>query len=84
MHEVRIALADNGYVLKFDDPEILERNRDSDRWQDPERQRVYSSPEALVADLSNLLPLLEKGEDESSDTYKGALAEAFSKEDPND
>lgn len=79
MDYMRISVADNGLILAYDDPEIRAQNRKSDSsWQDPERQRVYETPEALLADLTTLLPQLRK-KPEASDDFDEALTEAFKK-----
>ena len=80
MDYIRISVADNGYILAYDDPEIREQNRKSDSsWQDPERQRVYATPEALVEDLKGLVPGLKKKDTSVEDDFAGALNEAFTK-----
>lgn len=79
MQRITIEPADNGFVLCYQDPAIVKRNRDSDHWEDPERRRVYSTPEALAKDLMAVLPLMEKPEPKPENDYNDALAEAFSK-----
>jgi len=79
MDYMRISVADNGLILSYDDPQIKAQNRKSDSsWQDPERQRVYATPEALLADLTELLPQLRKKSDDGDD-FDEALTEAFTK-----
>jgi hypothetical protein len=78
---IRIDVADNGFVLEYDDPEVRALNRGDGPWQDPSRSRVYSTVEALAADLKTVLPLF-KTQDEEMDkaaVYKTALNEAFAK-----
>lgn len=80
MDYMRISVADNGLILAYDDPEIRAQNRKSDsEWQDPERQRVYETPEALLADLATLIPGLTKQEKSSKDEFDDAVTEAFTK-----
>lgn len=77
MDYMRISVADNGLILSYDDPQIRAQNRqENSSWQDPERQRVYATPEALLADLTELLPQLRKKPDDGED-YDDALTEAF-------
>lgn len=83
MNYLRISVVDNGYVLHFDDPKIRERNRKEDNWTDPERQRIYDTPEALVADLQKLLPLLQATPPAEEDVYEDAITEAFNKVERN-
>lgn len=80
MNCIRLTVADNGFVLSYDDPEIRDSNRGDGPWKDPERQRVYETPEALVADLGKLLPLLKPEEPPTeTESYRDALSEVFSK-----
>lgn len=80
MDYMRISVADNGLILAYDDPEIRAQNRKSDsEWQDPERQRVYETPEALLADLATLIPGLRKADKSDGDEYDEAVTEAFNK-----
>lgn len=84
---VRIEVADNGFTLTYTDPEVAERNRIPDRpYEDEQRKRVYNTSEALLADLTKLLPLLQaeccddESEPDDATEFKRAMAEAFSKE----
>ncbi len=78
MNDLRIAVADNGMILSFDDPEVRKKNRESDKgWEDPTRQRVYETPEALLADLKVLLPLLHAEPPADADDYETAIKVAF-------
>lgn len=79
MNCIRIEVADNGLILSYDDPEVKAKNRSSDgQWVDPERQRVYETPEALLADLQKLVPLLKAAPQEPApDVYASAIDEAF-------
>jgi hypothetical protein len=79
MNCIRISVADNGLILSYDDPEVRRNNRESDGpWQDPERQRVYETPEALLVDLTKLVPLLKAEPPEPApDAYETAIDQAF-------
>lgn len=80
MDYIRISVADNGMILSYEDREIRAQNRKSNsEWQDPERQRVYETQEALLADLASLLPELSKVEKTDGDDFDDALTEALSK-----
>ena len=82
MNCIRISVADNGLILSFDDPEIRAKNRGEGPWQDPERQRVYETPEALLVDLNKLVPLLKAEPPETAkDEYQTAIAQAFAEQD---
>lgn len=79
MNSLRINVVDNGFTLVFDDPKVREANRSSEQWQDPERQRVYDTAEALLGDLADLLPRLEAEPPGEADVYSAAISEAFTK-----
>lgn len=83
MDEIEIKLADNGFVLKYRDPQIVARNRTSDSYEDPCRARVYETAEALTADLAKLLPMMQAHAEEKDDAkeYASALSEAFNQPD---
>lgn len=80
----RVEMADNGFVLNYDDPEIRAKNRGDGPWEDPSRRRVYSTTDALMADINKLVPIMaeyaEKKDEEmdADDQYKTALSTAFS------
>lgn len=79
----RVSMAENGFVLEYEDPEVREKNRGDGPWIDPWQKRVYTSVEALTADISALVPIMaeyvkNKDEDHSTDDqYKTALSQAF-------
>ena len=77
---IEISAADNGFVLRYKDPEIVKRNAESESgWQDPYRSRVYPDPTALAEDLTKLLPLMKQYSEERDEAteYRAALHEAF-------
>lgn len=83
MDYIRISAADNGYIMEYDDPEVRERNRTSNGWEDPCRRRVYDTPEALTADLAKVVGKLKQraAERTVADDFAEAIDEAFGKGD---
>lgn len=77
----RVTVVENGLVLEYDDPEIRQRNREDDGpWIDPSKQRVYQTPDALLADINAIIPVLVEyaGKPETrQDSFETALSEAF-------
>lgn len=79
----RVNMADNGFVLEYEDPEIRQQNHGDAPWQDPWRKRVYSTVEALTADISALIPVMaafaaKRDEKENwDDNFKSAINQAF-------
>lgn len=55
---LRINVADNGFVLEYEDPEIRMANRGDGPWQDPWRKRVYADIDALKTELDKILPIM--------------------------
>lgn len=79
---IEISAADNGFVLRYKDPEIAKRNADSERgWEDPYRSRVYPDAQTLADDLTKLLPLMKEYSEERDESaeYRDALNEAFNR-----
>lgn len=82
MNCIRITVAQNGLILSYDDPEIRAQNRGDGPWQDAERQRVYETPEALLGDLTKLVPLLKpEAKPTEDEQYATAIEEAFASQD---
>jgi hypothetical protein len=80
---IEITTADNGFVLRYKDPVIVEQNADGDGgWKDPYRSRVYSTPETLAEDLTKLLPLMKQRSKETNEaqTYAAELNRVFAEQ----
>lgn len=88
MNGIRINIADNGFVMEYDDPAIRENNRKPDTtWQDPCRQRVFNDVAQLTTTLNALLPaMLEQAKKpkEQINDFQSAIAEALSEIDNDD
>lgn len=81
MNEYHISRAENGFVLRYEDPKIMEKNRkDGAKWQSPTVTRVYETDAALIQDLASMLPNMHNGKKNNSDDYKSAFNEAASKD----
>jgi len=82
LQSVTVERVENGFVLRYRDPEIEALNRASDHWIDASKERIYSTAEALLADLRKLIPLMAGEEPDNSPAavYKHALSEAFGKD----
>lgn len=75
MDRVIIEAAENGYIMKYDDPAIIKKNRESDGWTDPEVRRVYPDESSMVQDLATVLPEL-KTKAAPAEDYAEAFEEA--------
>lgn len=81
MNEYHISRAENGFVLRYDDPKITENNHKEDaKWKDPTVTKVYETDAALIQDLAAMLPKMHNGKKNNSDDYKSAFNEAASKD----
>lgn len=68
MDKIEIKAAQNGFIIEYDDPEIVKANEASKSgWKDPETYKVYTDPKAMLKDIEAMLPMLTSGEKESSD-----------------
>ena len=77
---ITIKMADNGYVLEYSDPKIVERNRKSDEgFEDPEVNKVYPDAKSLLAGVKAAISVVT-GEDmsDSRDDFEEAFTEAMS------
>lgn len=78
MDSIKIKVAENGYMVEYDDPAIVEANSKPDaKWQDPETYRVYATQAALMEDLAALLPGLKPGEPNPEAEHTAAFNEAI-------
>lgn len=81
MDKIEIKVADNGYIVEYDDAKIVEANRkEGAQWKDPETYRVYSTQAALMEDLATLLPELKAHEPDPAAEDTAAFNEAFKSE----
>ena len=77
MNEYHITRAENGFVLRFDDPKVKEANRkDGAKWKDPSVTKVYDTDAGLIQDLAAMLPKMKNNPKSKSDDYKSAFNEA--------
>lgn len=87
-YRLGIEVAQNGFVLTYDDPEIVAANQSSDGgWVDPCKQMVYPSADALLAALGKILPVVQANatqEQEPGETFSDMLKQALNQADDND
>lgn len=69
MHIERI---ENGFMLRYCDPELEAMNRKSKHWVDTERAKSFPDEGSLLAGIKEMLPTLKQIQDD-----KIAYAEAF-------
>lgn len=76
MDKIKIKAAQNGFILEYEDPAVVEENANSKSgWKDPETHKVYTDPKALLKDIEAMLPMLTAGEKEQSD-FEAAFSDS--------
>ena len=78
MDSIRIRIADNGYMVEYDDPKIVASNRkENSKYKDPEVTKVYADEASMMLDLSNVLPNLKSpdADDQYNMAFKAAAAD---------
>lgn len=56
-----IEAADNGFIARYDDPDIIAQNTSDDMgWNDPERQVVFPDMDSLQEALPDLIDKVQK------------------------
>lgn len=81
---IRIKVAENGFILEYDDPEIRAKNRDDGPYIDPYKERIYTDVPAMMADVAKVLPLMAErlaSAEGKAESFSTALAEAFEEND---
>lgn len=85
MFNFRIDAAQNGYVLEYDDPATVKKNRSDDGYEDPTRRRIYTTLELLIEDLPTLVDTIkmavEDAPNKKKDEFDDALTEALNEQD---
>jgi len=75
---VNIRKAENGYIIRYDDPEIDRKNREDDaKWEDPSKEVLSDSPEKAMKVMQKVLAKIS-GEDEMEKvSFDSAFDEAM-------
>jgi len=61
MSRLVIEAADNGFIARYDDPDIIAQNRAEDSvWNDPERQVVFPDMDTLQEALPDLIEKVQQ------------------------
>lgn len=82
MDKIEIKVAENGFIVEYDDPAIVEANNKSKgmgEWKDPETYKVYPDVASLIRDLTDMLPNL-KPEKSATEEFTSAFNEATQSE----
>lgn len=80
MDKIKIKMAENGFIVEYDDPAIVEANSKPDaQWQDPETYKVYPDVAGLIQDLTAMLPNLTP-EKSATEEFTSAFNQATQSE----
>lgn len=78
--DINIRMAENGIIVRYDDPKIREKNRkDDDEWHDPNVELVFKTMKEAMPEVQRLLRKLS-GDETSDDEYASAFDEATTDE----
>lgn len=73
---LNIRLAENGVILRYDDPKIIKKNREEDSdYEDPEVELVFTDAKEAMPEAQRILRKL-MGEESSDDDFDAAFNEA--------
>lgn len=79
-NSLRIQAAENGIILRYDDPKIVAKNREEDsKYEDPEVQLVFKNAKEAMPEAQRILRTL-MGENTSDDEFASAFDEAMTDE----
>lgn len=77
---INIRKAENGIIVRYDDPDIRDKNREDDaKWEDPNVELVFKDMKEAMPAVQRLLRKLS-GEESPDDDYESAFNEAANNE----
>jgi hypothetical protein len=78
---IRIKVADNGYMMEYEDPAVVtENHKKGGKYTDPSITRVYATQAALMEDLAAVMPDLKAHEADPAEEDTEAFNDAFKSE----
>lgn len=73
---LNIRMAENGVIVRYDDPKIATKNREDDAdWKDPSVELVFKDTKEAMPEVQRILRTM-MGEETSDDEYTSAFEEA--------
>lgn len=77
---VNIRKAENGYIIRYDDPDIAKANReDDDNWQDPSKEILSDTPEKAMKVIQKVLTKMAGESELAGINFDSAFDEAMEK-----
>lgn len=76
----RVEVADNGFVVRYDDPELMEKNREDGPYVDPERTAVFPDVDSMKAGLDTVIERVVAAAKAEAEGKANDFADAFSVE----
>jgi hypothetical protein len=81
MNDIRIERAQNGFVVRMDDPAIIVKNRKSDGpYVDPEQQFVFDDEAGVIAFLTKNLSKIAPDKDDYATSFDTAVKDSEDEE----
>lgn len=78
---INIRMAENGVILRYDDPEIQDKNREEDsKYEDPTVELVFQDTEEAMPEVQRVLKLLMGPDRSDSESFDSAFEEATDNE----
>lgn len=80
----RVEVADNGFVVRYDDPELIKKNREDGPFMDPERTAVFPDVASLKAGLDTVIDSVVAAAEEEAEGRANDFDDAFAVESEED
>jgi len=77
---VEIRFAENGFVLRYADPEIVEKNRESEEgYEDPDVEQVFNDYDSLMEGVGRVVSMIsdQAGEEAAERSPEEDFNQAF-------
>lgn len=79
----RVEIADNGFIIRYDDPEVMKKNRsEKGDWQDPERTAVFKTVDEMKEGLNTVVDAVTEAaaleSEERAKDFMGGFKETVS------
>jgi len=78
-NSLRIEVAENGVILSYDDPKIVAKNREEEKYENPEVRMVFKDAKEAMPEAQRILRTL-MGTEDSGDEFGAAFDEAMKDE----
>lgn len=77
---VNIRKAENGFILRYDDPDIVRKNRESEEYLDASTEVLAKNPQEALSKVQSVLTMMVGEEAMSKTNFDSAFDEAMNDE----